>query len=130
MKNKRGWLRILEAVLAITLLTTVVIYLYARQATTDNSDYFYSVEDKVLSAISENSQVRATVFEENETKLTDFAKPMIPPQINSTIKICNMTQTCSLDTYVNGQVFVSERIFSSNLTFYSPKKVKIFIWEK
>jgi len=56
-------------------------------------------------------------------------KKQIPADLNFTARICNIDDICGLDSY-RKEVYAKERIISSTLKEYSPKKIRLFVWEK
>lgn len=131
MKNKRGWLRIFEASLAIVLLTGVVLYVYnQQQVRVDNSDFFYNLETKLLNDFAENPILRESVFAGDNVSLAEYANKSISSGYGFGIRICGIEETCGLGVLASSNVYVKDRIFASNVTDYSPRKVRLFIWQK
>ena len=138
--NKKGFLRILEVMIAITLLGGSIIYVYSTKTPTEQSldDYISIYQDEILTEITINDTLRRIVIEGDEDKLAGFVS--LPEDLNFTIKICEMTQGsgyCNMDndvrTYLHNnnilEYYTDEKIIAANVTHYSPKKVKIFIWQ-
>lgn len=132
MMNKRGWLRIFEAVISIMLVTSVVLVLYSKQQKTDISDQIYSLEKKVLDEISYNESLRNSALSGDNTTLTNFAISKVPKIFNTSISVCdlNLESYCRLSLVVDKNIYVSESVLSSNITSYSPKRVRIYVWER
>jgi hypothetical protein len=130
-KNKRGWLRIFEAVIGIMLIASVVLYLSAKQKSPDNGEFIYSIQSEILQDFSRNESLKNAVFIEDNITLGEYAVQKIPNSYNFFIKICLLDDGgCTMDFFVDKDVFVSERIFASNLTDYKPLRVRLFMWEK
>jgi hypothetical protein len=132
MKNKKGWVRIAEAFIAITLMFSVFLALYAKQSTQpDVSDEVYSLESSILKQIANDEGLRQNVLSGNVNVITTFINNnnLVPPSLNYSIIICNLDEVCSMNVYQK-EVFASETVISSTLLKYSPKVVKIFIWRK
>jgi hypothetical protein len=53
----------------------------------------------------------------------------ILPNLNFTIKICNLTGPCSMGFYVAQDIFVRERVIAGTLETYDPKKIRFFVWK-
>ncbi len=47
-----------------------------------------------------------------------------------TIKICEVSEFCGMPFSVDKDVYADEILITSNLTYYNPRKLKFFIWEK
>ena len=141
MQNKRGWAKMLETVIAILLISSVLIITYSKQTNqTDQAAYVSDIQDLVLKDISLDPNLRSIVLNstsEESIQLNDFAREKIPPQLNFSLKVCNLTNPptpCKLSssTYLktrNIEVFAKEIIISADYDKYNPKKVKLFVWE-
>jgi hypothetical protein len=131
MKDKRGWLRIFEASLAIVMLTGVVLYVYtAQKAAADESEFFYNMEDKLLKDFAENAVLRHSIFSGDNITLIEYANKTIGSAYGFQIRICSLNEPCGLSVLTNAAVYSEDRIFASNVTDYKPTKVRVFIWEK
>jgi len=127
MKNKRGWLRILEAVIAIMLIMSVFVFLFVRNRDSTNSEEILELEKIILSQIAEDDDLRSRVLAKDLGSLENFVKPKIPEGFSFALKICEPEANCVLDEY-REEVWAGETIISSSLVQYSPKKLKIFMW--
>jgi len=150
MKNKRGWLRILEATIAVMIIGGVLLVVYTNQPDrrVPPSDYIKSLERQILYDIASNSSLRLNVLnlvnenstDENFNNLTLFIDSKIPYAFNFSIRVCglgNVTDFCKMDnnTYIAtiGKNIFSEDVFiSSDLgggAVYNPKRLRLFVWE-
>ncbi len=131
MNNKRGWIRIAEAVIAIMILFSVLLVISSKQSSdeVDISEQISELQLSALQEISDNQELRKAALDNDETILEEHARKFFPPEFKVKIKICEPNDyTCSLDTKINSDVFVEERIISSTLTQYNPRKVRLFVW--
>lgn len=130
--NKRGWLRILEAFIGIVILVGVIVFIYSTNYNnTNSSDLITITQSKVLDKIELNDSLRLAALQDNLYILNEFAKQDIPPTLNFTILICDIDVEVGCKTdYKSTEVYVKDKIIVSNLTLYSPKKVRLFLWEK
>lgn len=130
MKNKKGWLRIVEAFVAITLITGVLLFLYSGTIDkTKRSDEVYNLQKSILDEVSFNDNLRNDVLNNNPENIKTMIQNRVQTSFNFEVKICSVEEICNLDTYQTG-VYSSERVISSNLTAYQPKKLKLFMWLK
>jgi len=144
MKNKRGWITILEATIAVMLVSGVLVVVYVRQGTDDSpvQDYIFSLQRQILSDISARSDLRTFVLEENETALNVFVGSKVPSAYRYSLKVCRLesdTDFCRLNTTEvietrEKDLFAEEIVVSSELgngtnPLYEPMKVRLFIWE-
>ena len=136
IKNKRGWIRIVEAVAGILLLAGVLLVVYSQHQTASSSnDYVYELQKQFLEKVASDDNLRAKVFEVNgEESLQDTANLIFPNNFNFNVSICELGAiSCGLDEKpLDKEIFVEDRIVTPPLGFseFSPKKVRIFVWEK
>lgn len=134
--NKRGWIRITEAVVAILIMASVLIVLYTNNAPQVSfSSYVSDLQIRILGDIADSSTLRNEVLASSEagntTALVSFVGNSTPSNFNFAVRVCSLTNSaCPLGFSVNQEVFVEDRIISSNLTKYEPKMLRLFIWEK
>ena len=140
-----GWIKILEVMISITLLSGVIVFMYATRVDSVSLDgYVYSYQKEILSEISIDNDLRNLVLEssDEESKEGEVISSVtnslvLPENLDFTIKICDLTNPstpCNMDpdlfiSLLGKEIYVSEIIVASNLTKYEPKKVKLFIWE-
>ena len=156
MRNKRGWMRILEATIAVLIVAGVLVVVYSRQEIrgVDQTDYFYNLQRQILMDVSSRSNLRLAVLKTENVNddyfdvVNDFIRLRIPEAFNYTIRICELTSPptpCKMndDDYIatlDKDVFVEEVVISSDLgkgdetgdyaPKYAPKKLRLFVWEK
>ena len=89
VKNKNGWLRIMEATIAIMVFSSVLLIIYSQQTTTtDLGDNIYVIQRKVLNEISLREDLRNKVLEGDKDYLNEFAKPYFPFYLDYSFEIC------------------------------------------
>jgi hypothetical protein len=145
MKNKKAWLRIIEAFLAILIVTAGVLFVLSKQEY--KTDLYSKVHDKqreVLEIISKDDSLRNKILGYktgmigSEDKINNnnliqeinqTIQKMIPINWHFTTAICEPTAICNADkTPKDRDVYVSEVLITSNLEIYRPKKLKFFVW--
>ncbi len=129
--NKRGWLRIFEAVVAIMLILGAVLLIYSNQRNeSSESRYIMDWQEEILNRVAENETLRnAVAGGENET-IVSFIEGNLLPNLNFSISICNLDVSCPMRGYVEEDIFVQERIVSGTIDIYHPKQVRFFVWKK
>lgn len=126
--SNKGWLRIVEAFIAVILITGVLIILLNQGLVKpQSSERIYSIQTAILDEISYNDSLRGFVMNKNETRISDFVSTRTPVGFNFSVKICEIGEICNLPTYKEG-IYSTEKIISANLTDYNPKKIKLFMW--
>ncbi len=143
MVGKRGWLRIFEATIAILLVASVLLIMYAQNtAQEDITDYVYQMQMEVLKEISLNGDYRIIVLslgedEKNSDALNEFARTKIPPAFDFELKVCVLGEPCTLSrdnvvATLDTDVYVEDVVIGGDLGYigdFSPKKVRLFVWE-
>lgn len=127
IRGKRGWIRIVEAFIAILLMAAFLLTLYSTKAKKTDSE-IGKLQDAILDGVVQNNLLRIDILNGKDAGVISFAKERMPSGLNFTVKICGVGDICSLDKYV-AEVYVKERIVSSTLYDYKPRKLKLFVWK-
>ncbi|MBS3079713.1 hypothetical protein J4218_06335 [Candidatus Pacearchaeota archaeon] len=132
MRNKRGWLRIIEAFIAILIVFGAVLYIVSKQNySLDSSSVIYEKETKILDIISKNDNFRQMVLDNNNSQLQNEIKKMVPASWNfSTCIESNITLVCSPQIPLDRNIYVNEVLITSSLTQYNDTKLRLFVWMK
>jgi hypothetical protein len=144
MRTKKGWIRIFEATVAILLVSSVLVVVYTRQPdrSLDASEYVYTLQKEILDELSLNETLRSAILSSDEDTVsavvTLFVASKIPSTFDGRIRICPLSSPpspCKLNetdflASKDSDVFVTDTVIASNLTTYSPKKVRLFVWER
>jgi hypothetical protein len=149
MKNKRGWIKIVEAFVAILLIMGVVLIFINKGyfGKSDISEKVYEYENSVLREIELNQSLRGEILNIPEEKipmesdnLADY--PYFPASIQNKVhertpeylscksKICKAERICSLNSYLDKDIYARAIIITANSKVYNPKQLKIFCWAK
>jgi hypothetical protein len=136
MRNKRGWLRIFEAVIGILIVAGVLLVIYSgRIDEGDYSNYVYEMQKRVLNDIAMNESLRSDSLNYNgdwaPTSVRNFVEVSIPSNFGFNVSVCDIdAASCSVGYDTSSDVYVEERVISSNLYTYQPKKIRLFVWGK
>ncbi len=142
VKNKRGWVKIVEAFAAVLLISGVALLILGTGNFKKNnsSEKIYEDENTLLNKIQSNNTLRNKILEINSFPI-EWEDANFPPIVYDTIqieapqyllcegKICEINDLC-LRQYEEISIYSKEVIVSANLTNYSPRKLKLFCWEK
>ena len=130
--DRKAWLRILEAFIAIMIIISAVLVIISRQGQkTDISDNVYEKQRQILDIISKNDSLRADVLNNQKTNINNAIVKMVSATWDFAVEICNLDAICNSElTPHDKEVYVSEVVITSNLTMYNPKKLKLFVWMK
>jgi hypothetical protein len=140
VKNKKAWLRIIEATVGIVLILSAILVLYQKNSSTSETDMHETLYIS-LDEIAKNYTLRQLIIDDdtNAKKFTeDFLKNKVNPAFNYTVLFCKISESpaCNLNyrEYTDGEVFSAERIISTKISesnFNSEttsKKIRIYAW--
>lgn len=141
MKNRKGFIRIIEAFMMIIVITGVLlVFLSSRETNNyDNSIAVHDAEQNILQEIQKNSSLRDEILNQvvlptdwenfpNSTKTKIISET--PNDLNCEGKICSLNDNCILSSSVEKDVFVQRVLISSDLNQYSLRQLKLFCWKK
>lgn len=133
-KNKRGWIRITEAVVAILIMASVLIVIHTKQSPrVSMSNTIHDLQIRLLTDVAQDSLLRnATLYSNYEFLNGSFFDLNVPNNLKYKIVICNLSNTNECKVEIESgksEVFVEDRIISSNLEIYQPKLLRLYIWE-
>ena len=131
--NKKGFIRILEAIFAIMLIMGAVLIIISNNLqTSDISEEAYEKQRYILEIISNNEGMRNEIIKEgNLGKTNEFIKKTMPSSWKYSVCVTSVDQICSPGDVPNDkELYVSETIISSSLTekYSVAKKLRLFIW--
>lgn len=140
MVNKKGWIRIVEASIAILIILGVILTVVQIRKSTTRSSELSSDITALLDEIAKNATMRDKIITDNtasteaEGMIKAFlAREIRDPSIGYGVVICQSDALCALDPYpegISGNLYAGSRIISSSLreTGSGPKRVSIFLW--
>lgn len=136
IKSKRGWLKIVEAFIAILLIMGVLLMIYSTNKPKSEGLEIQKMVDYILREIGNDESLRNDILNYDigtsigfPNSIINFVRARLPDFIEFEVKICAVDDVCGLEEYKK-EVYAKERIVSANLEIYSPRKLKIFVWEK
>ena len=145
MKEKRGWIRIVEAVAAILIIVSAVIVFVSNVSDKpDVSETIANLEKAILTDISMNKEMRTLIIQYDTSSSLDLSKSgrvYLEPLLNfikvrmpaglryqNNVCVAESTETCRPNDYfqiVDKQLFVDDRLIFEN---GQTKKVVLYIW--
>jgi len=140
MKNKRGWIRIVEALVAILLIAGFLVLILDSQTgeEKDISQRIYSSESAILREIQLNNTFRTYIlgvgntvveFENFDPLLQSHINKRIPEYLSCKSKICDFATDSICDiTSSEKNIYVKSIMIAGNFDTYSPKLIKLFCW--
>lgn len=134
MVNKKGWLRIVEASIAILIIFSVLIVVNTRTQLAQENVDLTSLTTPILEEMARNVSFRDQIVENGksfEGEVRNFVGARLTQtSVKYDVAICDISEICSLPAYPSDaeEIYAGERVISASLNYYSPKKVKIFLW--
>jgi hypothetical protein len=156
MRGNRGWIRILEATIAVMIVAGVMLVSYSGQVGRESVDAGFEesfgerVQREILEEVVEDADLRLSIlsveddelWDENYVAVNEYVGSRVPLGFGYLLLICNLSDSedhCKMDSNIyvatlGEDVFVEEQIVSAEVgsgdtIIFSPKKVKNFIWE-
>lgn len=136
MVNKGGWIRIVEATIAI-LIIFVALFLVSETKRAQTESDLSTTITPLLEEIAKNNSLRDKIManpQEAEGDINSFIEARIKePNIEHAARVCDINEICGLlGKYpeAKGNVYAGSRLISSSLSSAQPKKVALFLWIK
>jgi hypothetical protein len=131
-QNKKAWMRIVEAFIAIILIMTVMLVVIQRQRLGSNSLEEIQIKQKnILNLVARDEVLRGELLSWQATQTNEKIKYLVPTGYNYSIELCRYNEICNLNFTVPADVFSDETLIVANLTHYIPDeavKLKLFFW--
>jgi hypothetical protein len=146
MKNKKGWIRIVEAFLAV-LLIAAVLFLVVNQQNVQSNDpslKVYNYEIYMIRGIELNDTLRAEIVGMSSSILpstsdnqTTFPSDVInyittaeQSSLSCAAEICLTNSTCGFWQDLGKDVYAQRVFITSTPLAYNPRQLKLFCWFK
>lgn len=145
IKEKGGWIRILEAFFAALLVIVIVVIIVNNQTPqkTDSSNQIYNSEIYVLRVIELNDSLRQEILNlDNSTFPLSWGNATFPPDLKTVIEqrspsylscdaqICNVKSICNHWNNTQQELYAQKILITSTVQTYSPRQLKLFCWMK
>ena len=143
MVNKKGWIRIVEAFVAILLIAGILLILAGEDFTDkeDSSQKIYDIQLAILRDIQVEDSLRNDILAvmEAQVKTDDITfPPAVQSKINSKTPsyleckthICELKANCIATGLPEESIYVQSVVISATATQYNPKQLKLFCWVK
>jgi hypothetical protein len=140
IKNKKGWIRLVEVFIAILLISGVLLITVYKD--NDKEEAIFSEisqkEISILRTIELNDTLRAEIlgvtslpiewdnFGTGLQNLKDTIEYLTPTNLECKAKICVMNDICVMENISGQNIYAKETIISANLNTYSPRQLKLF----
>lgn len=136
-KNRRGWIKIVEAVMAVILVMGVLLTMYMRNSQSrDLAEQAYRIEKDALDKIASSSTLREAVLDDDNETINNSIQPYVAGNFQFYTRMCDLgkEESCSfnkpeiLDQKKN--IYAADRIIVAEGEIFNPRKVRLFLWEK
>ena len=136
MNNKKGWIKIVEAFLAILLVAGVLLFVINKGyiGTRDISEQVYQAQLAVLREIELNSELRLQVLTNTEVtpEIKNKIDERMPSYLECTSAICNLSLACSIpegEAYpYEKEIYAQAVAIAAEKEEYGPRQLKMFCW--
>jgi hypothetical protein len=133
LKNKRSWLRILEAVIAVLIVLSFVLLIYSRQnSATNREEAINQWMTHIKDYLSKDDAVRNSVLANDIGPINVKLREILPAWLNFSSRICSAEEICSNPAgFPSASVIPGEIVIFANLTYHPENAsiLKIFLWE-
>jgi hypothetical protein len=133
IKSKGAWLRILEAFVAVILIFSVLLFVFYKQEPQKSDEEITKLQKNLLETISLDYSLRSQILSDNVSGVETKIKEVAPGWINYSVRICSPEDICAADISAEilstRDIYSSETLIMSNLTYFKDKKLKIFFWK-
>lgn len=134
LKNKKAWLRIVEAFMAVLIVMSVLLVIVVRANNRSYEGEIDAMQRNILLTVYRDNTLRSQVINNDTTGVNELIKTIVPDWINYASQICNPLDLCPLNAsskvLLNKEIYANDVVITSNLTVYSERKLKIFFWRK
>lgn len=132
MVRNKGIARIIELLIAITLISVILLITYRQGLPSQETQDLSENARDILSEIStiENLRDEVVTNQVNVGAMNNtlaFIDSRLPDYIEFELRACVITSACGQSSYV-GDVYSAERIISTSRTEFEPIKLRLFLW--
>lgn len=146
MKNKKAWIKIVEAFTVILLIAVVFLIIIGKNEKSGNgSERIYEDEIAILREIQLDYEIREEISNapgaslpvawENfdSLGLKNIKAKVIqktPGYLNCEAMLCNLIQECILENSEEKNIYVKSVFISTTMNREVYRQLKLFCWEK
>jgi len=139
-KNKKGWIKIIEAFISILFLIGVVaIIIQSDNFSSKERPTLEKKQVEILNSIELNETLRIEVLNSTNytinsndpafsTKLKNYIDTIYFDSAECFLMVCSTNGSCDT-TIEKDEMYTKSVLITSTITEYNPKKLKIFCYE-
>ncbi|MGV8142868.1 MAG: hypothetical protein ACP5NS_04545 [Candidatus Pacearchaeota archaeon] len=131
-KNKKGFARLVELIIAIVVIITMLLITYQRNRPEQNATDISELARDILREVGADETLRNEVLNaQTNTVLMvqtmNFINNSLPDYLSFELRSCEASSACGQSLYV-GNVYSAERIIGATTTYFNTVKLRLFIW--
>lgn len=138
IRNKKGWIKIVEAFIAIGLFAGLLFLVIENDPVREYEREFIEMkQNEILNGIQINNSLRNEVLSisnfdlsSNDSAfsnpLTNYLSDNLFSDLNCYLKVCSTDMSCLLAESSNEEIYAKDVIITSTLDEYSPQRLKMF----
>jgi len=145
IKNKRGWIKLVEAFLSILLIGVIMSIVVTQQNTSvySTSSTISNYEVYILRSIELNESLREDITAVSASDLplnwSDGGFPsalkdrignLTPSYLSCEAQICETEQICEFMGQTDKEIYAQKIFIASTYASYNPRQLKLFCWRK
>ena len=144
MKNKKAWIKIMEAFISILFIILVISSIFYKQnlKEQDLSSQIKEKEFEILHLIETNESLRQEILNVSEvqTEINDENFPNVtknyfnnqtPNALECSLKICSPGEICELNSIPEKKdIYIQSILITSTKEVYNPLKLNSFCWRR
>ncbi|MEX0921127.1 MAG: hypothetical protein WDZ62_02590 [Candidatus Pacearchaeota archaeon] len=138
IKNKKGWIKIVESFLAILLVAGIVIVVVGGENTEEDFSEIKIMQSSILMEIRMDNSIRGEIIETGgEVSWEDVQFPnsiknkvidATPISFECEGKICDPGEDCSIEEK-DSNIFSKSSIIFADIDNYNPRVLKLYCWD-
>ena len=136
LSNKRGWIRIVEAFIAVLLIAGVLLFVINKGyiGKRDISEQVYKVQLAILREIELNSTLRLQILTSEDYTVPEDVRNKIsermPDYLEFTSAVCDLEELCPIPegSPVEKDIYAQSVAIAAEAEKYNPKQLKLFCW--
>ncbi len=131
--NSKGWIIIVEAFIAVLIVSTALLFIFRQDAPRDISQDMHEQQRAILDIITNDEIMRAEALNRQQTTIGPFIRNTLPQSFDYALTMCDSNQICNQGIPTDRDVFVSETIISADYNEFPDKKLtklRLFVWRK
>lgn len=133
--NKRGYMKTVEAILALVLVLTVVVTIANRNqvSLSTKPEEIEIMQETINNLVEIDSDLRTDILQEDYPAINNTLRPYFDNigTLKYSFIICNTDYCPSLTNLPDDRsIYVSNLVVAANRDIYSNKVFKLYIWRK